>query len=214
MTWFFISLIGVLSGIVQIAGYFIYLRHVTAGNVRPNTASWSIWAFGAVLESLSYLYLAQDIFKSILPIACALCAVLFFIYCIFKGHFGKISKFETAIVIIDIVITLVWYITSSPLIANILFIITAVISFVPIIIHVFKNPKNEAAPPWIIWTIAYGLQIITVSGRFEKVDDLFYPIVFFILHLIVAIFALKNKQQFSGGQTLHKTPHELSGEHL
>ncbi|MEK7552248.1 MAG: hypothetical protein AAB534_02415 [Patescibacteria group bacterium] len=187
--------VSIFSGITQFLGYVAYTKDVIFEKIRPNAASWSIWAFGAVLESISYIFLTGDILKNVLPIVCAISAVLFFLLCLKRGHFEKITRFEKIIVIADIAIIIIWFLTKSPFYANLLFVITAIISFVPIIVNVYKNPTYENAFPWFIWTTAYALQTIVVVGRFEKAEDLIYPVVFFILHIIVAVLAVDARKK-------------------
>lgn len=210
MYWLIVS---VLSGLTQLAGYAIYSKHVLFGKIRPNAASWSIWAFGAILESASYIFLTGDILKNVVPIICALCSILFFIFCLFRGHLRGITRLETYIVMIDIFITLIWIATKSPLYANILFVVTAVISFIPIIMHVYKNPSYENALPWSVWTAAYALQTIVVFGRFEKVEDFIYPAVFFVLHIIISILALDSRKKFHN-KSYPDLTNKLHPEHL
>ena len=210
---FLISTISILSGVTQFQGYAIYTKDTIFGKIRPNAASWSIWAFGAVLESVSYIFLTGDILKNVLPIVCAVSAVLFFLLCLKRGHFEKITRFESVIVIADITIIIIWFLTQSPFYANLLFIFTAIVSFVPIIMHVYKNPLYEKAFPWFIWTSAYALQTFVVIARFEKAEDLMYPLVFFVLHLIVAILAIdsRKKRHLATLSKLSRKPHP---EHL
>ncbi len=197
--------ISILSGIIQFTGYLIYARKVVFGSIRPNAASWSVWAFGAVIESVSYIYLSQDILKNILPIVCALSAILLFLMCLIRGYFTKITSFETAVVVADVIITIIWALTGSPFVANVLLVLTAVISFVPIITAVYKNPTYERAFPWFVWTVAYVLQLTVVIARFEKPEDLLYPIVFAILHIVVALLALDIRKK--GVPDVSQSPH-------
>lgn len=208
MNW--ILPVSIFSGIAQLLGYIIYSKYTIFGKIRPNAASWSIWAFGAVLESLSYIYLTGDVLKNILPIVCAISAVLFFVICTVGGYFKRPSNFEISIIIVDIAIIIVWFITKSPLYANILLILTAVISFIPLIINVYKNPTYENSFPWFIWTLAYGLQTVVVLFRFEKAEDLIYPVVFFVLHIIVAFLAIDLRKS----KYLKDMSHSVHPEHL
>ena len=51
----------------------------------------------------------------------------------------------------------------------------------------------EDAKPWYIWTIAYSTLAVVVVLRWEKWEDLVYPLIFAILHAIVAILALDSR---------------------
>ncbi|HLP43913.1 MAG TPA: hypothetical protein VK145_01385 [Candidatus Nanoarchaeia archaeon] len=192
---FFISalVLSVAASLLQILGYWIYFVKIREKRVRPNTASWSIWAFGAVLESVSYVFVTGDWVKNLLPVACALCAVLLFLYCVRYGHFEKLSQLDRILVMVDLVIILIWWLSKSPIYANILLVITAVVSFLPIIRSTWINPRNENASPWFFWTSAYCLLTILVMLRWEKWEDLVYPVTFAILHALIGIFALDSR---------------------
>lgn len=185
--------LGVIAGLLQVVGYFFYVKKINIGRVRPNTASWSIWAFGAVLESTSYIFATGDWVKNILPIACALSAVFIFLYCLYYGHFSKITRFEWFLVVLDCIAIFIWWYYSSAVYANLYLVLTAVISFIPIIWHVWKDTMAEDALPWFVWTGAYTLLAVVVFLRWEKWEDLVYPAVFALLHLIIGVLALDRR---------------------
>ncbi len=181
--------IGILAGFLQILGYIVYFRHINKGLIKPNTASWSIWAFGALLESGSYIFSTGDWIKNVLPIVCALSAVTLFILCIYRGHFSPITNFEKMLVVLDCLAILIWWFYDSATYANLFLVVTAIISFLPIMLSVLRDPLREYAKPWYIWTVAYLLLTFVVLIRWQKWSDLVYPVVFVVLHFGVAIFA-------------------------
>jgi len=185
--------LGVMAGLVQIFGYLLYIKKINIGRVKPNTASWSIWAFGAVLESSSYIFVTGDWVKNLLPIACAVSAILIFLYCLRNGHFVKPTRFEWSLVFLDCMAIFIWWWYSSAVYANLFLVFIAVVSFIPIIVHAWRDPMVEDATPWFIWTFAYTLLAIVVVVRWEKWEDLVYPLVFIVLHVIVAILALDRR---------------------
>lgn len=182
--------LAIASGLLQIGGYLVYGREVFSGKIRPNTASWGIWAFGAVLESASYIALTGDLLKNILPITCAISVVIFFIICLKRGYFEPLDRFEKIIVIADLITITIWWLSQSAFYANVLAILTAFISFIPIIRHAWKNPNDESAFPWFIWTAAYTTQASVVLLRWTKWEDMLYPALFMVLHFTVAILAI------------------------
>ena len=188
----FTTALGIASGFLQVLGYWEYVKKLNLGKIRPNTASWSIWAFGAILESSSYIFATGDWVKNILPTTCAICAILIFLYCLRQGHFERLTKFEWFLVIMDSIAIFIWW-YSSAVYVNIFLVITAAISFIPIFKHVWVDPKAEDALPWYIWTAAYTLLGTVVILRWEKWEDLVYPIMFATLHLIVAMLALDSR---------------------
>jgi hypothetical protein len=180
---------GVAAGLFQLYAYWLYARKISRGRIKPNTASWSIWAFSAVLESVNYIAVTQDWVKSLLPTACALSAILLFIYCLHRGHFKPLSRFDWSIVILDNIAILVWWFYQSAEYANLLLILSGVVSFVPIIREAYRDPKSEDATAWYWWSLAYFCLVLTVLLRFEEWIDIAYPLSFLALHFIVALLA-------------------------
>jgi|CXWL01.1.fsa_nt_gi hypothetical protein len=189
----FTVILGIVAGLVQFSGYVYYIKKINVGRVKPNTASWSIWAFGAILDTTSYIFVTGDWVKNILPVACALSAIVIFFYCLYYAHFGRPIRFEWSLVALDFVAVLIWWYYSSAIYANLFLVSTEVISFIPIIRHTWKDPMVEDALPWFVWTAAYSLLAIVVLLRWEKWEDLAYPAVFAVLHVIIAVLALDKR---------------------
>lgn len=185
--------LGILSSIVHLIAYFSYYRKINVGRVKPNATSWSVWALGSVLESASYVGVTGDWVKNLLPICCAISAVILFFYCLHKGHFSKLRKFEGYLLVFDCVALLVWWWYQSAFYANILFVAIAIISFIPIIWGVWVNPMVEDSLPWYLWTCAYFLLVLVILFRWNKWEDLVYPLMFLLLHLTVAILAIDRR---------------------
>lgn len=199
--------IAISSGLLHLVGYSLYAKGIFSGNIKPNAASWSIWAFSAVLEGLSYIYVTNDVYKNILPIICTISSIALVVACFFRGSFKPLTSFEKKIVALDIIIMVIWYLTESSFIANLLLVITAVISFVPIIKDTRDDPYSEDATPWFVWSLAYTFQLIVVVGRWQKWEDLLYPLVFLVLHLLVAFYARNSRRK--GGKDKTPLPEHL-----
>ncbi len=185
--------LGIMAGLLQLIGYVSYVKKINIGRVVPNTASWSIWAFGAVLESSSYALATGDWVKNILPVVCAASAIAIFFYCLRLGHFHRLSRFEWFLVLIDCAAIFIWWWYGSAIYANLFLVLTAFISFVPIVAHAWRDPMVEDSLPWFIWTVAYATLSVVVLLRWEKWEDLVYPLVFVVLHLMVAVLSLDNR---------------------
>lgn len=152
-----------------------------------------IWGFGSVLESASYFSVTEDIAKSILPLACATAAVIFVLIALYRGHFSRLDRFEWFIVAFDVIAICIWWYFESAMGANLFLVVTAVLSFIPIIRHTWMNPTHEDAMPWLTWSLAYFLMLVTVLLNVNQWQELVYPVVFLALHLIVGLIALDSR---------------------
>lgn len=178
-------LIAIVSGLLQLLGYAVYNYLTHKGDIKPNSASWAIWTFGSLVNLMSYAYLTQDWVKDILPIACSAACFITFAVCLCRGQFGRLDKRDWIIVAVDCGITVIWFFTSATE-ANLLYQVTTVLSFVPIIIGIRDGTDKENWQPWVIWTFAYLLFGISVFMRLNHPAELAYPVTCFVVHCITA----------------------------
>lgn len=187
--------VGIVAGLLQFLGYFLYVRSVRKSGITPNASSWAIWAFGGLLNLFSYNQLVGgDLVKEILPFVCSLSAIFSFLLFWKEGYMCWPDKWNWLILTVDCLITVYWAITGSDE-ANLLYQVGTVISFFPIYRGIWNGTEKEESLPWIVWTIAYGLLCLTVFMRWEKWQDVVYPGVCLIVHFITAVLAHKTKNR-------------------
>jgi len=189
-------MLGVLAGALQLAGYIAYNASFVKRGVRPNTASWFIWAFGSVASSWSYVTMSKGHAEDILPIVCSVSCILTFIHVLTRGERKKIDSHELLIIGIDILVVIFWIITSlvgfgekAAIVANLMFQASTLLSFGPMIREVYKDGEAETKLPWILWSCAYAMEIAVLWVQHSVWNEWVYPIVCLPLHVIVAIFA-------------------------
>jgi len=179
--------LGISAAIVQLIAYRIYNKEF----VEPNAASWFLWMVGALVEGLTYIEMTGDWVKNILPVACCVACVSTFVHAVIKGKFSWPSVWETLIIGLDLSALWVWYHWQSATYANLWMQVTAVLSFIPVLRDVFYHPEKENRTSWYLWALAYALLAGTVVCRYEKWEDLVYPVNFAVLHFGVAFLAGK-----------------------
>jgi len=187
-------IIGVLIGVTHLFGYWTYYRtSALHKETSPNTASWSIWAFGSVVNLLTYSSMSNDWVKDILPAVCSFCCIVVFVCYLRQGKLQKLSLTDILIFSFDIVATTVWLVADSALIGNMACQLGTVISFYPIIRETLKDPKKERPLAWIIWSIAYGLDIVLVIMRWVQWGDVVYPATCLVLHVLMIVISTKRR---------------------
>ena len=189
-------IIGILIGVTHLFGYWTYYRTSTLyKETSPNTVSWSIWAFGSIINLLTYSSMSNDWVKDILPAVCSFCCIVVFVGYLRQGKFQKLGRTEILIFSLDIVATIVWLVADSALIGNIACQLGTALSFYPIIRETLKDPKKERPLAWIIWSTAYGLDIVLVIMRWTQWGDVVYPATCLVLHVLMAIISTKRRSQ-------------------
>lgn len=185
-------LISFISGLIQVIGYLLYWRGVRSNKIDPNAASWFIWAYGSLLNFATYNIMSGDLVKDILPFLCSVSCLVIFALMFYKNGFGRLDKTDYAIIICDIVVTFIWFLIGATE-ANLSLQLTEFISFIPLIRGLLRGSDREEVIPWITWSVAYALMATTVVMRWEKWHDLVFPLVLFILCLLI-VFVIKLKK--------------------
>jgi len=187
-------IIGVLIGVMHLFGYWTYYRTSSLHKeTSPNTASWSIWAFGSVVNLLTYSSMSNDWVKDILPAVCGFCCIVVFVCYLRQEKFQKLGLTDILIFSFDVLATIVWLVADSALIGNMACQLGTVISFYPIIRETLKDPKKERPLAWTVWSIAYGLDIVLVTIRWTQWGDVVYPATCFVLHVLMAVISTKRR---------------------
>ena len=182
-------LLGFLAAGMQLVGYFLYWKSSRSGETNSNPVSWLIWTYGSLISLGTYSQMTGDWVKSLLPIACAV-ACVFICFQVFRQNgLGKLDRFDYVVLGLDLVVTVVWYFV-GPMPANLLDQGSTIVSFFPLIRGMVKGINKEAQAPWLIWTIAYLLLGVTVVMRYDKWEDLAYPVVCAVMHMIIWVIAL------------------------
>lgn len=186
--------LGILIGVIHLLGYWIYYRMSSLyKETSPNTGSWSVWAFGSVVNLLTYSSMSNDWVKDILPAVCSLACIVIYVSFLRQGKFEVPTLSDILIFSIDIMATMVWFSTNSPLMGNIVCQASDAISFIPIIKETMRNPRRERPLPWIIWSIAYVLDVILVIIRWRQWGDMVYPITSLALALTMVIITNRRR---------------------
>jgi hypothetical protein len=178
--------LGVTAGIVQFIGYWIYNKRM---GQRINVGSWGIWLVGGTIDLVSYLFVSDgDWVVNVLPAVCALAAIVTFGHALTRKRFGWPDKLEWTFLSLDGLITVLWLMTNA-LVANVLYQISNVASFVPLTRKLLSGKEQEDSLPWLIWTCAYSLLLMSVLLRLDNWVELAYPASHVAIHLVVFLVA-------------------------
>ncbi len=194
-----IFILGIVSGVIQISGYVVYTENVLRNEVRPNSASWSIWAFGSILNFVSYAQLTHEWAKEFLPAVCAMsCIICFLIACV-RGSLGRLDKGDWCILVLDCIAVLVWWMTESSLYGNVLLQISTAISYIPVVRQVYATPSSEKPLAWYLWALAYGILLVVVILDWKHWGEMVYPLVGSVSCLGIALLTQRRHKTSSFG---------------
>ncbi|MBI2612701.1 hypothetical protein HYW59_02725 [Candidatus Kaiserbacteria bacterium] len=191
--------LGVFAALLQVAGYAFYGSKILRRDIRPNAASWLMFAYGTSLllvvewdRDASFALLA-------LPAACALSSIVVAFHALRKAEaWWPEHVIERTSFGLDILLTIAyvsaWLFLINGLIAEtqkdwadifiLLFVnIATFTSFYPLLRQVYHHPYTEHATPWTIWTLAYvALGVATIIEGGIATELLIYPVTNIALH--------------------------------
>ena len=168
--------IGMLAGLVQLAGYWLYNQKLARKHISPNATSWALWGGGGVIEYALYGDLVHDWVKEFLPLMCAVAVFATFLHMLFRGSCRRPDGRDVILFSMDVGVVVFWVFTQDPLMSNMLLGADIVVSHFPIFRSTWKEPRSENGGPWATWTVAYTLLTLVVCMRWERWGDLIYPL--------------------------------------
>ena len=213
----FLVVLGLLAAALQVAGYGLYLRNFLKRAIRPNAASFLMFAYGtSFLLFLEYKNNATWELLA-LPAVCAVISVFVAGLCFRRNATERTDRVEALAFSTDLWLTVAYAALAlglaDPTRFHVGFLIatnlTALTCFVPIIRSTWQAPYRELPGPWLVWTLAYatlGLATWLADGGRNPVL-LVYPLLNMVLHGIVALLTLREEvkvtRYFDRAKTLY-----------
>jgi hypothetical protein len=206
LTW-----IGLFAAALQALGYLAYVTQVLKKEIRPNAASWTMFAYGtSLLVVLEWDRGAAPLLLAF-PALCAFCSVCVAIYCRYRG--GKLwpkHVIDRMSFVLDLMITVAyvagWVLLSRGNISDaqketidlallVCWNIGILTAFFPLLREVYHHPHSERSLPWVIWASAYALlALVTILTEGEVNELILYPLINMMVHGFVAHHAREHRR--------------------
>lgn len=202
----YVELIGVIAAILQAVGYVLYIIDSIKNRIRPNGATWLMFAYGTALLTV----LEWDNHASLallgLPATCAVMGIFVAILCAKRGALQwpkawddvwEIRAFKSDLVLTALYFT-AWLLTGMMLLNEIQRSLAALVflwgsngttftAFVPMLKSTYQEPHRERPRAWILWSCAYFLLgVATVLEQGWWTVLLVYPASNAVLHGVIA----------------------------
>lgn len=178
--------------------FIVYNKDIIRGKIKPNIVTRSLFSLITLINSISYLYLTQDILKSILLLTDCLACVVVTCFLIYKYGFTRPNKFEFIIIVLSGLALLVGYILKSPLYINLLLQPIYILAFLPTYKNVWNKPQDENVAIWFARALCFliNIGVVLLRGMDSWIDLVCLGIAFF-LHIGLAIFIVMRKNRLN-----------------
>lgn len=155
------DLIGLVAGVVGLAGYAPYVRDILAGKTQPDRTSWLIW-------TLEYAVLcAAQIAKGAGP-ALWLAGLQFvgviIVYALsFKYGVGKLDRHKAILLACICIALSTWFFSSDATLAIWILVAVEATGGLLTALKVYRDPGSETLTMWVLLSVAGGLGVFAIA---------------------------------------------------
>lgn len=186
--------LGIAAALLHAVAYILYNIQTKLGKSSPNAASWSLWAFLATINALTYKEMSGSMVATMQFFAGSVACFLTFLFVLAIGKFSWLKPKEWAVFALGVLATLVWWKFRSATGANMIVLVALGFSFIPTIDGVWQNPFKETPRSWVLWTLAYLVTTTNVVLQGGKPIALLTPIVLLLAHGSVAVLCRQKRK--------------------
>jgi hypothetical protein len=204
-------ILGVISAILQVGAYLVYMWQARNDVVEPNPMHWLMCAYGMVFFVVLEWDAGVPTYLLAMPAACAMMSVLVAAHAFRDGiKKERIERSDLFAFAFDISLTIV-YVTAAVLehrgiltesqmhVASIATIIawnlSILTTFYPTIRETLTCPHQEHPLAWAMWAGAYAtLFVATLLANTDPVH-LLYPALEGLVHMTVAVLAYRHMRR-------------------
>ncbi len=180
--------IGIIAGILALAGYIPYIYSIFTGNTRPNRATWFIWTIVGGL--LAFSYIAEGDQHSIwLPLGYFVGPLMVAILSLRYGY-AEWTRLDTICIVAAIISIIPWVLSDNATITLIINLLIDMTGAIPTLVKTYREPETEDLSGWLVFFIANTLQLFAIS--MWNLAAL-YPIYLFFLAGAMVAFICKGK---------------------
>ena len=187
------GLILAASALILVA--FVQYNHgIFTGKNSPAIVSWALFSFITILNGLTFLGVSSNWVLSMAVFTDAFICVATLLFALFhKNKNLEFDPIDTWAFILGLVAIIAWRV-SSVTYGNWIVQVAYIIAFVPSYRNAWKNPANEPLIPWLIWTVAFTLNILAVGLSPVLTVTMFVtPVVDLANHVAMSLLALRKK---------------------
>lgn len=187
--------LAIIAAVLHGTAYCIYVFQVYGGDSVPNPASWTVWMILATLNALTFWKGSKSALATAQFFTGAVASAIVWAYSLVADRFTPLDTMGWIVLLSCLIVIIIWKSTGKATYANIVIGIILIVSFVPTVLGVWKDPSVEEALPWGIWTLAFLATTINGFRRRREEHEvdwrlmLFVPVTMLFAHGIVGILA-------------------------
>ncbi len=197
------SNLGLAAALLQVVGYLAYIRNFRQQSIRPNSASFMMFAYGTAFVFLLEAHNGATASMLLLPGCCAVMSIIIAGMCLRKGATEPVEDIERVTFAIDVGLTVgygfAFFTFGYDSRFALLFLLganaTTFTAFFPLVRSTWMFPRREKPGPWVLWTLAYAcLTVATIAGGgLAKPALLAYPVINMLIHAALVVLSMRRE---------------------
>jgi hypothetical protein len=182
------EILGISCGVLSILAHLVYYFGAKNRLNNPNSTSWFVWAILASFNAWNFFALNQSGPLAFINLVGAVAGTTVFVVVLIIGRFDWPDPAEWWTLVVSLLALGVWKAFEKVEYGSGLLAIALIISFIPTW-RVLLKGKEEDARPWLMWTVAYGLQVLAVYASSKGIWSYVVPLTCVVVHLLVPVFS-------------------------
>lgn len=155
------DLIGLVAGVVGLAGYAPYVRDILAGKTQPERTSWLIWTLEYAV--LCAAQLAKGAGPALWLAGLQFVGVIIVYALSFKYGTGRMDR-RNAVLLVCVCLALsAWFFSSDATLTIWILITVEAVAGALTAIKVYRDPGSETLTMWALLAVAGGLGVFAIA---------------------------------------------------
>lgn len=172
---------GLLSVLVNLAGYVPYIRDILAQKVKPQRITWAIWT---ILTGIAFYNQIQNGGGySVYFFGSTFFLVTIVLLLSIKYGFKQTTRFDIGCLVLALGLLGVFLVTKNTIYTTYLAVGIDMFGALPTVYKTFRHPETEAYAQWVMAAIA-GLFSMLALTTFSLVL-IAYPLYVFVMNAVI-----------------------------
>lgn len=167
------DLIGLVAGVVGLAGYAPYVRDILAGKTQPERTSWLIWTLEYAV--LCAAQLAKGAGPALWLAGLQFVGVIIVYALSFKYGTGRMDRRNMVLLVCVCLALSAWFVSSDATLTIWILITVEAVAGLLTAIKAYRDPGSETLTMWVLLSVAGGIGIFAIAPGNAAVLYL-YPI--------------------------------------
>jgi hypothetical protein len=190
---YIISHIGLISGLISLCAYGLYIYSIYAGETKPSRSTWWILTLvgGLILWSSYALGAHENLW---IQLSYVIGPLIVAFLSLRHGDGAGLSRLDISCLCGAGLSALFWIIFNSPLIGLLGSILVDFLGLIPTIRKSYTTPEEESPNAWLIETVASALNMLAISSWFTFLHkDWIYALYLFGVNGLIAILLWRRR---------------------